>query len=185
MAKYSDKFKLHIVREYLKGTLGYSSLAKKYCIPNIAQIQRWVRAYKAFGEEGLRKKQSKQIIPVQLKLDVLHFMKQTGASYQDTAIAFNMNNPTLIANWYRIFSRDGIEGLKEKGRSSMSKNRKAKSIKPKNELSREEQLERENELLRLENAYLKKLNAFQKDPNAFLVKHKQQWHSNSKKKDSN
>ncbi len=26
-------------------------------------------------------------------------MKQTGASYQDTAIEFNMNNTALIANW--------------------------------------------------------------------------------------
>ena len=72
-----------------------------------------------------------------------------------------------------------------KGRPPMSKNRKVKSIKPEKELSREEQLERENELLRLEIAYLKKLNAFQENPNAFLAKHKQQWQSNSKKKDSN
>ncbi|WP_019241804.1 MULTISPECIES: helix-turn-helix domain-containing protein [Bacillus] len=187
MAKYSGKLKLHIVKEYLKGTLGYVSLAKKFGIPNKAQIQRWVRAYNAFGEDGLCKKQSKQNIPIQLKLDVLHFMKQTGASYQDTAIQFNMNNPTMIANWYRIFLKEGVGGLKEKGkgRPPMSKNRKVKSSKTENELSREEQLERENELLRLENAYLKKLNALQKDPNAFLVKHKQHWHSNSKKKDSN
>nr|WP_234396895.1 hypothetical protein [Bacillus massiliglaciei] len=50
--------------------------------------------------------------------------------------------------------------------------------------SREEQLERENELLRLEVAYLKKLNAFQENPDAFLEKHRQRWHSNSTKKDS-
>ncbi|UXV33330.1 hypothetical protein [Mammaliicoccus sciuri] len=44
---------------------------------------------------------------------------------------------------------------------------------------------KDNENLRLENAYLKKLNAFRENPSAFLEKHKQQWHSNSKKKDSN
>ena len=58
-------------------------------------------------------------------------------------------------------------------------------MKQEKTISREEQLERENELLRLEIAYLKKLKAFQENPNAFLEKHKQQWHSNSKKKDSN
>jgi transposase len=187
MVKYSDKLKVKIVREYLEGYLGYKTLAKKYGIPNKSQIERWVHAYKAFGEDGLRKKPSKQVFSVQLKLDVLNFMKQTGASYQNTAIQFNMNNPSVIANWYRTFLKEGVEGLKEKvkGRPPMSKNRKEKVRKPESNGSREEQLERENELLRLEIAYLKKLNAFQENPNAFLVKHKQHWHSNSKKKDSN
>ncbi|GIN63401.1 hypothetical protein J27TS8_33940 [Robertmurraya siralis] len=67
----------------------------------------------------------------------------------------------------------------------MSKNQKVKLPKQEKELSREKRLERENELLRLENAYLKKLKAFQENPNASLKKHKQRWHSNSKKKDSN
>ena len=113
-------------------------------------------------------------------------MKQTGASYQDTAIEFNMNNPSLIANWNSKFLEEGIEGLKEKvkGRPPMSKNPKIKPVKQENTVSREEQLERENELLRLEIAYLKKLKAFQENPDAFLEKHKQRWHSNSKKKDS-
>ena len=48
-----------------------------------------------------------------------------------------------------------------------------------------EELKREIELLRLENAYLKKLQAFQENPETFLEKHKQRWHSHSKKKDSN
>jgi transposase len=187
MAKYGFEFKLKIVKEYLENSLGYKLLAKKYGIPNKSPIMRWVRAYKAFGEEGLHKKRSKMVYSVQFKLDVLNFMKQTGASYQDTAIEFHMNNPTVIVNWNKTFCKRGIEGLKPKpkGRPSMSKNRKAKSVKQENIMSREEQLERENELLRLEIAYLKKLNAFQENPNAFLEKHKQRWHSNSKKKDSN
>jgi transposase len=45
-------------------------------------------------------------------------------------------------------------------------------------------LERENELLRLENTYLKKLRAFREKSNVSHEKHKQNWHSNSKKKDS-
>ena len=187
MAKYSEEMKFKIVKEYLEGSLGYRLLAEKYGISSKGQIVRWVDAYKAFGKDGLRRKQSKQVYSVQFKLDVLHFMKQTGTSYQNTAIKFNMNNPSLITNWYRKFSREGIEGLKEKrkGRPSMSNKRKGKAGKPDNESSYEEQLKRENELLRLENAYLKKLNAFQENPNAFLVKHKQHWHSSSKKKDSN
>jgi len=145
-----------------------------------------VRAYQAFGEEGLRKKQTKQVYSVQFKVDVLHFMKQTGASYQDTAIQFELNNPPLIANWKQKFLAEGVKGLEEraKGRPTMSKKTKQNPDKPEKALSREKQLERENELLRLEVAYLKKLKAFQENPDAFLEKHKQRWHSNSKKKGS-
>jgi len=61
-----------------------------------------------------------------------------------------------------------------------NKQKKKEEIK----LTSEERLERENELLKLENTYLKKLKAFRENPNAFHEKHKQKWHSNSKKKDS-
>ncbi|WP_082234749.1 helix-turn-helix domain-containing protein [Halobacillus massiliensis] len=187
MTKYSEKFKLQVVTEYLQGHLGYALLAKKHSIPSDVQILRWVRAYQAFGEEGLKRKRSKQVYPVQFKLNVLNFMKQTGASHQETAIAFQLNNPTLIANWSNTFRKEGIEGLQEKakGRPSMSKKPKKKLTQSDKGFTREEQLERENELLRLENSYLKKLKAFQENPNAYLEKHKQHWYSNSKKKDSN
>lgn len=186
MSKYSDEFKLQIVKEYLKGPLGFQLLAKKYAIPSESPIVRWVAAYKAFGKDGLQRKRKKEVYPVQFKVDVLHFMKQTGASYQDTAIQFKMNNPSLIVNWNSIFQKQGVEGLLEKvkGRPSMSKKPKSISSKQKNEFSREEQLERENELLRLEVAYLKKLKAFREDPDAFLEKYKRRLPLNSRQKDS-
>ncbi|MFD1457499.1 helix-turn-helix domain-containing protein [Scopulibacillus daqui] len=191
MAKYSDEFKLMIVKEYLGGPLGYSLLSRKYGIPDGSIIKKWVNAYKAFGKEGLSKKRSKKrskkVYTVQFKLNVLNFMKQTGASYQETAIEFQMNEPSVIAKWNITFIKEGIEGLKEKtkGRPSMSGKRKPKQSKQEKVISREKQLEHENELLRLENAYLKKLKAFQDNPNAYLEKHKQRWHLNSKKKDLN
>lgn len=186
MAKYSGEFKLQLVEEYVEGTLGYKLLARKYGLLDPTSIRRWVRAYQAFGQKGLQKKQAKQVYSVQFKVDVLHFMKQTGASYQDAADQFGMNNPSLIASWNQKFLAEEVRGLEEraKGRPSMSKKPKQKPVQTEKPLSQEEQLERENELLRLEVAYLKKLRAFQENPDAFLEKHKQRWRSNSKKKDS-
>lgn len=66
----------------------------------------------------------------------------------------------------------------------MSKKPKATVTKAEKIMSREEQLERENELLRLVIAYLKKLKAFRENLDAFLEKHKQQSPLNSKKKGS-
>ena len=185
MVKYSEEFKLKVVQDYLTGTLGFTLLTRKYGISDKSIVRRWVRAYKEWGPNGLAVKTKKQFYSVQFKLDVLNFMKQTGASYQDTAIRFNMNNPNLIASWNSKFLKEGMEGLeREKGRPSMSKKPRTTAKKQEKIMSREEQLERENELLRLENTYLKKLKAFRENPDAFLEKHKQRSPLNSKKKDS-
>jgi transposase len=64
--------------------------------------------------------------------------------------------------------------------SDKAKNKKSNHTKE-NEMTYEQKLERENELLRLEVEYLKKLRAFQMDPESYLEKHKQRYHSNSKK----
>ena len=184
MAKYNDIFKVKVVQEYLNGVLGFTLLARKYGMPSSTPIKQWVQAYKVFGEESLQRKTSMKTYCVQFKLDVLHFMKHTRASYQDTAIQFGMNNPSLIAKWNSKFSKEGIAGLeKTKGRPSMPKKPKTPASKPNKIISREEQLERENELLRLEVAYLKKLKAFRENPDAYLEKLKQHWPSNSKKTD--
>lgn len=70
MAKYSKEFKINVVNEYMKGLLGYQLLAKKHDIPNHSQIERWVRAYKEFGEVGLQRKVTKQTYSIQFKLNV-------------------------------------------------------------------------------------------------------------------
>jgi len=185
MTKYNEEFKLMVVQEYLSGSLGYRAIAKKYGIAD-SPLRRWVRAFQEFGRDGLSVKKTKQFYSVQFKIDVLNFMKRTGASYQDTAIHFNLNDPTLVASWNLRFLKEGIEGLqnKSKGRPSMSKKTKSTVQNQEKAMSREEQLERENELLRLEVAYLKKLKAFRENPDAFLEKLKQPSPSNLNKKDS-
>ncbi|RDW16446.1 helix-turn-helix domain-containing protein [Oceanobacillus chungangensis] len=186
MAKYSEEFKIKLVTEYLHGNLGYQSLSKKYNIPSTFQLRNWVRSYKEQGMDGLKRKRTKKEYSVQFKLDAIQFMLETGASYLETAVQFDLNNPSLISRWLKTFREQGIEGLKQKtkGRPSMSKKPNKAKKKEEKKLTREEELERENELLRLENAYLKKLRAFRENPNAFLEKHKQKWHSSLKKKDS-
>ncbi|MBM7635208.1 helix-turn-helix domain-containing protein [Geomicrobium sediminis] len=183
--KYSDTFKEKVVYEYLQGPFGYRRLAKNYNIPSKKIIEEWVQAFRAFGKEGLKRKASKTVYPVQFKVDVLHWMKSNSASLSETATRFGLNRPALISSWKHTVMKEGIAGLepKPKGRPSMAKKPK-KDDQTKHEWSREEQLKRENELLRLENSYLKKLRAFRENPDAYLEKHKQRWHSNSKKKDT-
>lgn len=147
-------------------------------------IKQWVKIFEKFGMEGLKRKQHKEVYSVQFKLDVIRFMESTGSSFMETALNFGLTNPPMIASWKKAFLEGGAEALdRPKGRPPMSnkdKNRKNKRTVEK-EMTYEQKLEKENELLRLEVEYLKKLRAFQMDPEGYLEKHKQRYHTNSKK----
>ena len=185
MAKYSEKFKMKVVREYQHGKLSYRSLAQKYNIGSDGQIVRWVKLYEKFGIEGLMTQKNKETFTVQFKLDVLSFIKKTGSSEIETALHFGLKNPPLIAAWKKVFAEGGIEALNRlRGRPPMSDKAKNSKNKPldEKELTYEQQLQKENELLRLEVEYLKKLRAFQMDPENYLEKHKQRYHTNSRKR---
>ena len=186
MAKYSDKFKLMVVKEYLDGPLGLRLLVSKHNIKSHSQLRNWVKVYKEYGAIGLSRKKIQETYSVQFKLDVLSFMKRTGATLTETAIHFGLTNPPMITSWKKKFLEGGTEALdKPRGRPAMpgksTNTKKSKQPVAQNEMTREQLLEQENELLRLEIAYLKKLEAFQMDPEGYLEKHKQRYHSNSKK----
>lgn len=184
MAKYSEKFKRMIVREYQEGKLGYKLLAQKHGVKSHKQIINWVKNYEKFGAEGLMQKKKIESYPVQFKLDVLSFMERTGSSVIETALQFGITNSAMISSWKKAYLEGGAEALdKRRGRPSMSDKAKKRQNKHTNEkeMTHEQKLARENELLRLEVEYLKKLRAFQMDPEGYLEKHKQRYHSNSKK----
>ncbi|WP_257208983.1 helix-turn-helix domain-containing protein [Bacillus sp. AFS031507] len=167
-----------VVSEYKEGKLGIKSLAEKHGIKAYSQLARWINL------EGLKRKNGKDIYSVQFKLDVLSFMKRTGSSETETALHFGLTNPPMISSWKKSLLEGGAETLdRPKGRPTMSDKAKNRKNKPTNEkeITYEQRLERENELLRLEVEYLKKLRAFQMDPEGYLEKHKQRYHSNSKK----
>lgn len=175
--KYSDDLKLKVVEEYQEGHLGIRPLAKKYGIRSKSVVDRWIKIYEKLGAEGLRSKKHNESYSVQFKIDVLSYMKRTGSSEMDTALHFGLTNPTAIARWKKAFIEGKVEDLnKPKGRPPMSKKKKTEQ-----KTTYEQELERENELLRLEVEYLKKLRAFRMDPEGYLEKHKQRYHSNSKK----
>lgn len=101
MSKYSYKFKLNIVQEYLTGTLGYKLLAQKYRMTDTKIIRTWVNQYNEYGKEGLQRKKNNKKYPLSFKLNVLRFKQDTGASYKDTANVFGISEPSIIANWKR------------------------------------------------------------------------------------
>ncbi|QCJ40826.1 hypothetical protein FAY30_02275 [Bacillus sp. S3] len=103
MVKYSEGFKLMLVKEYLAGKLGYRLLAQKYGMKDFTRIMRWVKVYEKLGEKGLMRKKNKESYSVQFKLDVLSFIKRTGSSEADTALQFGLTNPSMISSWKKAF----------------------------------------------------------------------------------
>jgi len=87
----------------------------------IRDINYWVRAYKNQGMEGLKRRKVKEVYSVQSKLDTIQFMLNTGASYLDTAVQYNLNNPSLITRWMKEFHEQGVEGLNPKPWREISK----------------------------------------------------------------
>ncbi len=162
--KYSNELKLKIVQEYLGGTLGFTLLAQKYNISSRSLIQKWVGQYKIYGKKGLKRKKTKKKYPLSFKRNVLQFKQDTGASYKDTANAFGISEPSIIANWKRAYLKEGEPGLsKSIGRPPMmsqsdkDKKNQHKKKKKEQDLSEIDRLKKENEYLRIELGYLKKL----------------------------
>ena len=79
----------------------------------------------------------------------------TKSSVQEVANHFGMNNISLIVAWKQKFLNGGVHALsKKKGIPAMNKNNKQEK-----KLTREQELEYENQLLKAELAFLKKLRA--------------------------
>src|SRR5699024_11691021 len=74
-------------------------------------------------------------------LNVLRFKQDTGASYKETANAFGISEPSIIANWKSKYLKDGAEGLNK------PQGRPPKMPKPdKNQKKTEEKNEKNNQV---------------------------------------
>lgn len=181
MAKYDLAFKLAVVKAYLAGEGGYKTIANKFGIPSKKTVIKWVKAYQILGKSALERREDYKTYSVQFKLDVLHYKLRTDESYQDVALKFGIFEPSIVANWMRIWNKEGVNGLsKSRGRPPVSK-KTEKQNKKDRKLTKEQKLERENELLRAENAYLKKLRASGINIPSRLRKQSQESSTNSEK----
>ena len=154
--KYSDEFRLSVVKEYLSGTNGgFETLSRKYEMPK-AQLRRWVHLYEQHGAEGLLKVSA--TYSGEFKIHVVEYMHTNSLSITEAANLFCIPSATTVGKWERIYYEEGPEALLEerRGRKNMGKKN---SSKPKKNVNENEDLLAEVQRLRMENEYLKKLNA--------------------------
>ena len=156
MSKYSNEFKLEVVKYYFENYGGYEITANHFYISSATSVKEWVRKYKENGSYGLLKN-LKSSYSGDFKQNVIKYMHDNHLSATETAIKFNLANHVIVQKWERIYYEKGPQALYEEHRGR----KKNMSSKPKKKLSKEveEDLIAENQRLRMENEYLKKLNA--------------------------
>ena len=156
MSKYSNEFKLEVIK-YYNEEHGFTSTAKYFNIPAMSTVQKWVRKYNANGIQGLIKNQ-KTSYSGEFKQNVVEYMHTNHLSCLEAAIHFNLAGDYIVSKWERIYYEEGPQGLYKERRGRIKK-MSSKPKKKKLDKEVEEDLIAENQRLRMENEYLKKLNA--------------------------
>lgn len=156
MTKYSEEFKLEVVKYCIEEHNGFKLAAKHFNIPSKSTVQTWCRKYKEHGKNGLLKVDN-ICYSGEFKQNVIEYMHTNHLSNLETAIHFNLGNGNIVSRWERIYYEKGPQAL-YKMHCVKRKNMSSKSKKEKPNKEKEDLLE-EIEQLRMENAYLKKLQA--------------------------
>lgn len=156
MSKYSNEFKLNVVKYCIEQHHSYGEASNKFNIPSIENVRQWCKKYELHGPAGLLKNQ-KASYSGEFKQSVVEYMHTNHLSAIETAMHFNFGNANHVLKWERIYYEEGPQGLYIERRGK-SKNMSSKPRKKKN-VNENEDLLKEVQYLRMENEYLKKLNA--------------------------
>lgn len=181
MAKYSFEFKKNAVQAYLNGEGSYAFLAKKFGMPPGRDIRKWVNAYKAFGDEGLRRSRNNQKYTFDFKMSVVELYLSSEITYQALALSVGITNPVTITKWVNDFKIAGPDALRprKKGRKKLDLLKNAANAEfvettPVDTTAEHiKQLEDELLKLRIENAYLKELRRLRLEEEALLKKQRE------------
>lgn len=157
MSKYSNEFKLKVVKYCIEKYHSSYEAAKEFNIPSPTPIKHWIRKYNEHGEKGIIKN-SQSLYDGKFKQNVVEYMHTNHLSATQTAIHFGLSSGSVVLSWERIYYEEGAPGLyiERRGRN---KNMSSKPRKKKLSKENEEDLIEEVQRLRMENAYLKKLQA--------------------------
>lgn len=163
MLKYTKEQRLEVVLKVTEEYLSYRDIAKLLGCGK-STVQRWLRRYEQFGDEGLSLKHGTYTAYTgKFKQHVIEYMHKNSLSISETAVKFGIPADSTVHAWERIYNKEGPQALyrDNRGRKKKMTSKKPKKVKPGKKVKEEEKedLIAEIQRLRMENAYLKKLNA--------------------------
>ena len=151
MSKYSEEYKLRVVKAYISGEGGTKTVAKKYKVTRTC-LQEWVAQYELTGSFT----KPTRHFSGEFKLKVLNYQQEHHLSDLQTALIFGITHHGTICAWRKKYITGGTEALFQKqGRRPKMPKKSLIPNKPREEWTKDEELA----YLRMENEYLKKLTA--------------------------
>ena len=150
MSKYSEEFKISVVKKYLDDKIPILELARELEIDR-SLILLWIKKYNANG--FINKKGKARVFSSGFKLKVLNYQAETNLSDRQTAIKFGIAEHGTVSAWRKKYMAGGIAALKDARGRPKEVPKSVIPDKPREEWSRDEELA----ALKAENLYLKKL----------------------------
>lgn len=105
MAKYNEKFKTKVVREYLRGAEGFKTVAARHELDH-AMVRRWVESYRAHGVAGLRRQSGSY--SASFKHNVLQKIQREGLSDTQAAVLLGIRHAGHIVKWRAQYDAGGV-----------------------------------------------------------------------------
>ena len=114
--KYTYEFKRQVVEEYLAGRGGVLFLAKKYGIPGKSLVHQWIKAYREFGEDGLKASWTKEVYDAEFKEKAVKLYLAGLDSYEEVAAQLHIKTPATLNRWVQEYEEHGVDAWAPKKR---------------------------------------------------------------------
>ena len=151
MSKYSKEIKQRVYYLFDRGW-GLHAIARELNVP-YTTIRHWLFKYK--NGYSTSKRMNNRTFSAEFKQTVIETRWEDKLSFNEVAVLFNLDNPSLIVAWQKRYLDEGISGLqpKPKGRPSMQPKKQPKKLNNqsmKSDKDRIKELEAENAQLKYE-----------------------------------
>jgi len=154
--KYSEEFKLKVVKLYLAGNTSYPKLAKQFDISNAGVIYQWVNLYTS-GKSLNTTRRSKTMksgrrTTLKERIEIAQWVIANDLDYSGAIDKFQVSYGQVYA-WTRKFKQGGPEALqdrrgKDKSNKTLLTESEKQELKVKELEARIARLSKENEILK-------------------------------------
>ncbi|KST96284.1 Mobile element protein [Lactococcus lactis subsp. lactis] len=160
MTKYSAEFKLKVVKEYFRGELGTTLLARKYVICSVGGLRGWIKEYRLKGPSAFQKvTRRNKVYSKSFKENAVKLYLTSDKSYQELSYELGIHTMGLLCTWVNHYRKYGeIPEVKKRGKKSVKNADNNSQLKGSEEdQKRIKELEQQLRYAQIEVEYLKGL----------------------------
>lgn len=157
--RYTEEFKINVVKSYLSGEGSYPELALKYKIPSHSSLIKWVSLYNSHERLNNYKTGGFPIMAkgrkttYEERIEIVKNCIESNYNYAETSQKYQVSYDQVYS-WVSKYNESGVEALQDKRgkRKSVDEMSELEKLRAQNKL-----LEAENKRKQMEIDFLKKL----------------------------